>query len=281
MIALSPEGDAAPRADRWRVQLVVLLAFLAAVLAASLFLRMHSESSGWLSTSTAIGDYRRLPLSDGSTLELNTDTKVRYRLSETVRELELTSGEARFRIAHDARRPFVVFARDTVIRAVGTEFTVRIRGKGRVEVVVAEGVVAVSHHTHASAMSELLHGHVVPLEGGSAVAEKRVVMDDGGRFSLAEMTRTQIEAHDAWRHGMLVFEETPLREVVDEFNRYDRRKLAFADPAIGEVLLGGRYRPRDVEEFLHNLGTVVKIRVVEERSADGDGVVLRIYNDSP
>jgi transmembrane sensor len=174
----------------------------------------------------------------------------------------------------------VVVARDTVIRAVGTEFTVRIRSNGKVEVVVAEGVVRVSHHAHASAMGELLHGHVVPLEGGSAVPEKGVATDDGGRLSLAEMTRTQIDAHDAWRYDMLVFEETPLREVVEEFNRYDRRKLAFADPAIGEVLLGGRYRPRDVEGFLHKLETVMKIRVVEVRSPEGDGVVLRIYNDS-
>ncbi len=38
----------------------------------------------------------RLPLSDGSTLELNTGSKVSYRLSETLRELELTAGEATF-----------------------------------------------------------------------------------------------------------------------------------------------------------------------------------------
>ena len=127
MIALPPKVDTAPRAGRWRVRFIVLLAFLAVVLAAGLLVSVHSERSGWSSTSTAIGGYRRLPLSDGSTLELNTNTEIRYRLSETVRELELTSGEAHFRVAHDFRRPFIVCARDTVVRAVGTEFTVRIR----------------------------------------------------------------------------------------------------------------------------------------------------------
>ena len=280
MLALPRDEDAALRAGRRRKTQVRLLIALVVIVAASFLLRVYVERSGWSSTSTAIGGYRKLPLSDGSTLELNTDTAVRYRLSETARELELTGGEARFRVAHDVGRPFVVFALNTVIRAVGTEFSVRIRDGQRVEVVVADGVVAVSHRVHPSALSELLHGHVVPLEGGTAVPEKTMVTDDGVRLSMAELTWARVEAHDAWRNNMLIFEEAPLREVVEEFNRYDRRKLEIADPAIGEVLLGGRYRPREVEGFLRNLESVIKIRVVEVGNPSGDGVVLRIYSDA-
>jgi transmembrane sensor len=241
---------------------------------------MYSEGYGWSSTSTAIGGYQRLLLSDGSMLELNTSSEVRYRLSETLRELEVAEGEAHFRVAHDAERPFVVVARDTVIRSVGTEFTVRIRDDGKVEVVVAGGVVAESRRARQSALNRLLHGRVVPLEGGTAVPEKRIATDDGKRLAVVEMSRAGVEAHDAWRSDMLIFEGTPLREIVKEFNRYDRRKLEIADPAIRDVLLGGKYRPREVEGFLQNLGAVMKIRVVEGRSESGEGVVLRIYSDT-
>jgi transmembrane sensor len=279
MATLPREKDAVPRAGRWRRSLLLLLVAVAVLMAAGLLLRMYSERSGWSSVSTEIGNYWKSSLADGSTLELNTSTAVRYRLSQKVRLLELTSGEARFRVAHDSGRPFVVLARDTVVRAVGTEFTVRVRADGRVEVVVADGVVAVSHRGHQSVLSELLHGRAVPLEGGTAVPEKRMVTDDGGRLAVVEMSRVKIEAHDAWRNNLLVFEEAPLREIVEEFNRYDRRKLEIADPAIADVLLGGKYRPRDLEGFLQNLGAVMKIRIVEVRSDNGDGVVLRIYSD--
>jgi transmembrane sensor len=274
MDALPREKESAPRAGRWRLALVVTLGVLAVVVAAGVSLRLYSERSGWQSVSTAIGDYRRLPLSDGSTLELNTATEVRYRLSEQVRLLDLTTGEARFRVAHDPQRPFVVLAADTVVRAVGTEFTVRIHENGKVDVLVADGVVAVSHRVRAGAFRQLLYGREVPVQGGTPVPEKRMVTDNGGRFAIVETTRARIEAHDAWRNNMLIFEEAPLSEIVDEFNRYNRRKLEIADPRLRGVSLGGRYQPRDVEGFLQNLGAVVKIRAVEGETA------LRIYGDA-
>jgi transmembrane sensor len=276
MLGLSRKKETAPRVSRWWPLLLVLPVVLAVFLTAGLFLRMYSERSEWSSVSTAVGDYRRLPLADGSTLELNTATEVRYRLSEAVRELDLTAGEARFRVAHDAERPFVVIARDTVVRAVGTEFTVRIHENGKVDVVVAEGVVAVSHQPREGALRELLFGRVVPLDGGTAVPERNMVTDDAGRLAVVQMTRAKIEAHDAWRSNMLVFDETPLSEIVEEFNRFNRRKLEIADPDIGNVPIGGRYRPRDVEGFLRNLATVMKIQVVIVRSGD-DQDVLRLY----
>jgi len=277
-MGLPREKDAAPSAHRWRAPLMVLLlAVPAVILAAGLFLRMYSERSGWQSTSTAIGDYRRLPLSDGSTLELNTATEVRYRLSERVRLLDLKTGEARFRVAHDPQRPFVVFAANTVVRAVGTEFTVRIRDNGKVDVVVAEGVVAVSHRARESAIHELLYGRKVPLESGTRVPEKTMVTDDSGRFAAVEMTRAKVEAHDAWRNNLLIFDGAPLKEIVEEFNRYNRRKLEIFDPSIAGVSLGGRYRPRDVEGFLLNLSAVMKFRVVEKPSAGATAGTLEIH----
>jgi transmembrane sensor len=171
----------------------------------------------------------------------------------------------------------VVCAEDTVVRAVGTEFTVRIRDNGKVDVVVAEGVVAVSHRVRQSAVRELLYGRTVPLDGGTSIPEKRMATDDGGRLAVVAMTRAKVEAHDAWRTNMLIFDDTPLRDIVDEFNRYNRRKLQISNPSIGGVLIGGRYRPRDVEGFLLNLSEVMKVRVVEKPSSDPMGGTLEIH----
>jgi ferric-dicitrate binding protein FerR (iron transport regulator) len=83
MLGLPRKREAAPW-ERRRWPLLMLSVVLAVFLAAGLILRMYSERSAWSLVSTAIGDYRRLPLPDGSTLELNTATEVRYRLSDAV-----------------------------------------------------------------------------------------------------------------------------------------------------------------------------------------------------
>lgn len=277
MIGSPREKSPEPRAHGWLPALIAAPVALTAFLAAVLLLPVYSHTFGWSSVSTGVGDYQRLPLSDGSTLEVNTASEVRYRLSETSREIYLAAGEARFRVAHEERRPFVVLAANTMVRAVGTEFTVRIRHDDTVDVVVAKGVVSVSHRVRESAMREFLHGRVMSVGGGTRVAEKSMVTDDGAHLVMAEMSRVGIEAHDAWRNNMLIFNEKPLRDIVEEFNRYNRRQLKIADARLANVPIGGRYQLRDVEGFLRNLHDVVKIRVEEERDALGDQPALVIY----
>jgi transmembrane sensor len=152
-----------------------------------------------------------------------------------------------------------------------------MRETGKVDVVVAEGVVTVMHRPRASVIRQLLHGsYAPPLKGGAAVDQLHMVTDDGGRLTLVEMSRRQIDAHDAWRTNRLVFEDIPLREIVAEFNRYNQTKLEIQDPRIGAVPLGGRYSPRDVDGFLKHLATMMPVRVARETSPGGQQL-LRLY----
>src|SRR5262249_14513282 len=111
------------------------------------------------------------------------------------------------------------------------EFTVRIHDSGKVDVLVSDGPAAVSQWPRGSRVSELLRGRNLPLAGGTPVPEKRLMTDDNGRFAMVEMSRAKVEAHDAWRNNMLIFEDAPLRDIIEDFNRYNRRKLEIVDPA--------------------------------------------------
>jgi len=64
-------------------------------------------SGGWEIHSTNTGGFERIPLQDGSILELNTQTEVAVELSARTRIVRLIRGEANFKVAHDARRPFI------------------------------------------------------------------------------------------------------------------------------------------------------------------------------
>jgi transmembrane sensor len=92
--------------------------------------------------ATALGEQRSIQFEDGSTVELNSHSKIRVKYSKQERDVELLEGQALFHVAHDVSRPFIVAVGATRVRAVGTQFDVYKKSNGTV-VTVVEGRVAV------------------------------------------------------------------------------------------------------------------------------------------
>jgi transmembrane sensor len=84
----------------------------------------------------------RRTLEDGSVIELNRGAELRVNFSAGERHIELSRGEAHFKVAKDPKRPFTVRAGTVTVRAVGTAFNVQ-RRTASVDVVVTEGTVDV------------------------------------------------------------------------------------------------------------------------------------------
>jgi transmembrane sensor len=182
---------------------------------------------------TEIGGRQQIALADGSHVDLNTDSELVVRLTPTRRDLTLVRGEALFRVAHDTQRPFYVIAGGTVVRAVGTEFSVRIHDDNRVEVLVTEGRVAVGDPEST----------VLPTlpPSAAAVSAGERATDNRGRVSIAKMRTADMQRKLAWTTGWLLFQGESLDEAVNEFNRYNRRHLLIADDAITHRQLGGNF----------------------------------------
>ncbi|MEJ1960797.1 MAG: FecR domain-containing protein [Gammaproteobacteria bacterium] len=123
----------------WSVA-AVFLAALAVLIALNQSLGFFS---GWKQYSTAVGEQRVIELQDGSTVRLNTQSRIAVRLSEHTRDIRLISGEAIFKVHHDTARPFRVHTLGAFIQAVGTEFNV-YRRADRTKVAVLEGRVQIS-----------------------------------------------------------------------------------------------------------------------------------------
>ncbi|MEG1029854.1 MAG: FecR domain-containing protein, partial [Brevundimonas sp.] len=108
-----------------------LLLGLAAVGAAA---ALAGGFSFWLQSrtvfSTGVGEERLVQLADGSSVRLDTASRVRVRFDGDRRFIELQEGQAFFTVAHDASRPFVVAAGDARVTALGTVFDVRRDGAG-------------------------------------------------------------------------------------------------------------------------------------------------------
>ncbi|MFC6627522.1 FecR family protein [Sphingomonas yabuuchiae] len=78
---------------------------------------------------TRPGETRAIALNDGTQVELAGGSRLRLDRNDT-RVATLESGQALFRVRHDASAPFELRSGDVAIRDVGTVFNVRREGLG-------------------------------------------------------------------------------------------------------------------------------------------------------
>ncbi len=116
---------------RWIAASVVVIAIFGA--AVRLYVLLPRDTV----YETPVGGHRVIALADGSRIELNTDTVLRARITNTLRTVTLIRGEAYFRIKHDTTRSFVVNVAGNKVTDLGTAFSVR-NDRSRVQVALFE-----------------------------------------------------------------------------------------------------------------------------------------------
>lgn len=151
---------------------------------------------------TTAGALRVEHLSDGSILQLDTDTAVALSFTSDRRDIELLRGALTVEVAKDSAHPFRVHCAGIEARAVGTRFVVA-RHASEVEVGVTEGVVAVSANEHSA--PTLIQA------GQRALVDQRT-----GAIRSELLPATSY----GWTRGVLSFEHVPLEQVVAEIARY-------------------------------------------------------------
>lgn len=200
------------------------------------------------SYATGIGEQRTIQLADGSTVELNSRSSVQVRLSDHQRDVTLLEGQALFRVAKDKYRPFVVRAGDAQVRAVGTEFDV-YRKQIATVVTVVEGRVETYDASGSTGAAPIF------LSAG----EQLTVLP----HTVSKPTRTDTLVATAWVQKRLMFEETPLSDVAEEFNRYNRRPLTIEDGELKNVKISGIYSSTDPASLINFLRSQASIQIVE------------------
>jgi len=243
-----PTAKPAGRIDR-RVMIGAGAAIAAAIPAAVGFALLSRKPEHF---STARGELRRVPLSDGSVAEINTETTLDVTMARQVRRIRMERGEAWFAVAKDPSRPFVVEASNIRVAAVGTAFSV-YGAAGRLQVLVTEGVV--------EAWRAGGDGRRVRIEAGSRL---RVAAD--GRFILSEAAE-DIARDLAWRTGQIDLAGRTLADAVVEFNRYNRRPIVIDDPGLAGQALVGLFATNEAASFARAAGAAFSAPVLETDTA--------------
>lgn len=211
-----------------------------------------------LGISTEVGQQISEALPDGSVLHLNTTSVAEVSYTQEERSVELKTGEVFFDVAPESDRPFVVYAGNTSVRAVGTAFAVHLID-GSVRVSVTEGTVEFTTDGEkylVSAEEQNLAGSVTG----------NVALFSGDQISIATQPLEVIERRLAWQSGMLEFRGESLDYVVTELSRYTDAHIEILDDEIRDVRLGGYFKIGDIEGLASTLrlGFNIDVAVVSD-----------------
>ena len=204
---------------------------------------------------------RSLRLSDGSTVTLNSRSRARIEFTDTTRAVDLLEGEALFRVAKDALRPFIVRADGTIIKLSARHST--STGENAAPSLRFSRVALRSFYPPSKGELARTLGHCqMPARPPAASAEREVTRDTGAaeeadRARVGEVylsagegidatqgashtpVHTNVGSATAWTQGRVILQSATLEEVAEEFNRYSTRRLITEDHGATPFRLSG------------------------------------------
>lgn len=183
-----------------------IAASLVFLIGLSVFFYQTSNAIESKQFAVKLGEHAKIELSDGTQIWLNAGSVLKYpkEFKGDTREVYL-SGEAFFDVAKDKKHPFIIHTNKMDTKVLGTSFNVQAYpDQTTQEVSVATGRVNVK----------------------STVTEENVYVTPGQKVvfksqdnKLQSFKDIPVNAISLWRKNIMVFEETPLSEVVATINR--------------------------------------------------------------
>lgn len=175
-------------------------------------------------------------LADGTRVELNANTSLRFENTAHERRVRLAGGEAIFMVTKDPSRPFIIETPAGSVKVTGTTFNVRTEAAdSSLEVTVVEGSVEVRPREATEAPFKL--------KANDRLSAK------ARHVEVHPISASELDDTLAWRKGQIVFNGTPLAEAVARYARYQGRSITYP-PELAAEPLGGQFSIDDITGFL-------------------------------
>lgn len=207
--------------------------------------------------STPRGMDFKVILPDGSEVWLNAESTIKFPSSflQSERRVELT-GEAYFKVAHNARKPFLVTTERMNVKVLGTEFNMR------------------NYKSEAPQVS-LVKGSVLVINPDSKAAECRLTpgqaawRDSKGAFHVSSADTYGVTQ---WVDGFFYFDDVPLVSILRELGRWYNLGVIINRPAAASLKLHfSASRKDDINEALSNINNMLDVNV----SVEGTDIVVK------
>lgn len=232
---------------RWQMAIAasLLLSSAVAICFIQLKERHQKEAFAWKTTTIPMGQKAKIMLADGSLIELNGGAVLSYpEHFTTQRTVKLLQGDAFFSIARDEKRPFIVeMDNQSHIKVLGTRFNVKHNNyASRLEITLNSGRISFERKGKPGQL--LLPGEQLHYSPVSDVASKPIHIDT-------------LET-DAWRTNILLFKDTPIRQVFNELEQH--YGISFKNPEVVDYqLINARFNHEPLSKVLDLLERSTKL----------------------
>ncbi|MGV8139412.1 MAG: FecR family protein [Mangrovibacterium sp.] len=213
-------------APTWQRELLKYAAvfILAAGISGFAFWKVYSPSDNAFTTvMSPNGQISTVSLSDGTTIWLNSGSKLKYNdhFNNQNREVFL-EGEAFFSVTKDKNNPFIVHAGEAEIRVTGTEFNVQAYGnESTIETTLIEGKV--QFHSPMSEIDMMPGQHVLFTKTTGKI----------------ETTQVNPAEYTAWKAGKIYFNNESLENLVLRLERWYEVQFVFKNAKIRSYRFSG------------------------------------------
>jgi transmembrane sensor len=186
---------------------------------------------------TLPGQIDTFDLVDGSKVTMDASSRLNVVISGNERRLRFQQGRARIAVKAD-RRPFIVEAGQGELLTNAALFDIGQTVDGRIEIAVLSGQVDLRRLMRPAVMRSYPH-HA---RAGQTIAYPADI------FRPVARSRQGIDRRD-WPQGWTEYDAIPLRILIADANRYARPPIVLDDPALGELLVSGRFRLTQADRF--------------------------------
>ena len=208
------------------------------------------EKGERMEVSTPAGTTTSLTLNDGTKVLLSANSRLTYDKAFTSEKREvMLVGEARFNVAKDANRPFIVCTERIQTQVLGTVFDVKAYPQAVPDVTLYEGSVEVS--LNGNSPKRMQPG-------------EQVSLNKEGKLQLEKASETQ----GKWTEGEFAFDNQELLKVMQEIGSWYNISVVFCSrPLLEERIYFRMSREDSVDKVLgvlNDLG-VAKFSMKDER----------------
>lgn len=188
----------------------VAIIFLLLLALGTHFYLKQDRSVEWVEITTdPRSEPREVSLPDGSIIQLNASTSLRYpkKFNRKQREVHL-DGEAYFSVANKSRRPFIVHTDRQRVNVLGTEFNL---------LAYSSDPYTVTTLVNGRVRLELCGNHDSIQNEVSMSPKQQVYYDKGTmRATLLEVDPTE---YTSWLNGVYSFKDAPLEQIANRLEK--------------------------------------------------------------
>ena len=214
---------------------------------------------------TGRGEKARITFSDGTEVVLNSETSINFpkEFKGMTREIKL-DGEAYFKVARNENMPFIVYAKDTKVKVLGTEFNVQAwENESSVRISVNEGKVAVTLSGDNEDDNE-------PRNISKVILKRGFYTTVDNRLIKSPTKLAKVENHLMWVHGGLYFENEPFEKVIRDIERRFDVNINGVDSDLMDVPFTGSFQYADLGEVLD----VISVSMDLDYQRNGNEIII-------